>query len=125
LIAEQTKVTPLLPKGHVDFSNRSLLLTSRSITQHCCHLWDLKSSTLSPLREVCLKLDGGEKLNTLILKMYLRLQTLLVCDEGQDLVEYALVVALIAFGAMTGMGLLAKGLSHAFSGIASTLTADV
>jgi pilus assembly protein Flp/PilA len=64
-------------------------------------------------------------LNTLILKMYVRLQTLLVCEEGQDLVEYALVVAMIAFGAITGMGYLSKGLNHAFSGIASTLTADV
>ena len=57
--------------------------------------------------------------------MYFSLQDLLVREEGQDLVEYALVVALIAFGAITGMGYLSKGLNHAFSGIATTLTADV
>jgi pilus assembly protein Flp/PilA len=46
-------------------------------------------------------------------------------EEGQDLVEYALVVALIAFGAITGMGYLATGLNTAFSSIASTLTSNV
>jgi pilus assembly protein Flp/PilA len=53
------------------------------------------------------------------------LRNVLVRDEGQDLVEYALVVALIAFGAITGMGFLASGLNNAFSGIATTLTTDV
>ena len=46
-------------------------------------------------------------------------------EEGQDLVEYALVVALIAFGAVTGMGYLATGINHAFSDIATILTNDV
>jgi len=38
---------------------------------------------------------------------------------GQDLVEYAMVVALIAFGATAGMSQLAKGLNTAFSNTAS------
>jgi pilus assembly protein Flp/PilA len=46
-------------------------------------------------------------------------------EEGQDLVEYALCVALIAFGAVTGMGYLATGINHAFSDIATILTKDV
>jgi len=46
-------------------------------------------------------------------------------EEGQDLVEYALVVALIAFGAITGMGYLASGLNVAFSNIAKALTTNV
>ena len=46
-------------------------------------------------------------------------------EEGQDLVEYALVVALIAFGAITGMGYLATGLNNAFSSISSTLITNV
>lgn len=53
------------------------------------------------------------------------LRNLLNCEEGQDLVEYALVVALIAFGAVTGMGYLATGINQAFSNIAVILTADV
>ena len=57
--------------------------------------------------------------------LYLDLRNVIDREEGQDLVEYALVVALIAFGAITGMGYLATGLNNAFSGIASTLTSNV
>ena len=57
--------------------------------------------------------------------LYLALRTIIDREEGQDLVEYALVVALIAFGAITGMGFLATGLNNAFSGISSTLTTNV
>ncbi len=57
--------------------------------------------------------------------LYLFVRTFLDREEGQDLVEYALVVALIAFGAITGMGYLATGINNAFSGIATTLTTDV
>jgi pilus assembly protein Flp/PilA len=48
-------------------------------------------------------------------------RNLLIRDEGQDLVEYALVVALVAFGAIAGMGFLASGINNAFSGIATQL----
>jgi pilus assembly protein Flp/PilA len=57
--------------------------------------------------------------------LYLFVRSLLDREEGQDLVEYALVVALIAFGAITGMGFLAAGINNAFSSIATTLTSDV
>jgi pilus assembly protein Flp/PilA len=53
------------------------------------------------------------------------LRALIEEEQGQDLVEYALIVALIAFGAMTSMGYLSKGINHAFSNIASTLTSNV
>ena len=42
-------------------------------------------------------------------------------DAGQDLVEYALVVALVAFAATAGMSTLASGLNSAFSAIGATL----
>lgn len=57
--------------------------------------------------------------------LYLFVRNLLAREEGQDLVEYALVVALIAFGAIAGMGFLATGINNAFSGIATTLTSSV
>jgi pilus assembly protein Flp/PilA len=60
-------------------------------------------------------------MNPLIFNLLLKLHTLVICDEGQDLVEYALVVALIAFGAITGMGFLAHGINNAFSGLATRL----
>ena len=63
-------------------------------------------------------------MNALSNKLYLFVRNLIDREEGQDLVEYALVVALIAFGAITGMGYLATGINTAFSQIASTLTTD-
>ena len=60
-------------------------------------------------------------MNHLLLLMH----DLMVREEGQDLVEYALVVSLIAFGAIAGMTQLAQGLNLAFSSIATTLTASV
>jgi pilus assembly protein Flp/PilA len=64
-------------------------------------------------------------MTTISLAVFSRLGQLLVRDEGQDLVEYALVVALIAFGAIAGMQFLATGINNAFSGIATTLTSNV
>ena len=60
-------------------------------------------------------------MNTMILKLYVKFQDLASREEGQDLVEYALVVALIAFGATAGMKALATGLNAAFSNISGTL----
>jgi pilus assembly protein Flp/PilA len=63
----------------------------------------------------------GITMNTMLLKLYVKFQDLASREEGQDLVEYALVVALIAFGATAGMKALATGLNTAFSNISSTL----
>jgi pilus assembly protein Flp/PilA len=60
-------------------------------------------------------------MNTMLLKVYIKFQDLATREEGQDLVEYALVVALIAFGATAGMSALAGGLNKAFQGISTTL----
>ena len=60
-----------------------------------------------------------------LLELFSKIQLLILRQDGQDLIEYALVVALIAFGAISGMGYLSKGINHAFSGIATTLTANV
>jgi pilus assembly protein Flp/PilA len=38
-------------------------------------------------------------------------------DKGQGLVEYLLILALVAFAATAGMGSLASGLNSAFSEI--------
>jgi pilus assembly protein Flp/PilA len=53
------------------------------------------------------------------------LRMLMLREEGQDLIEYALVVALIAFAATAGMSTLAGGINTAFGNIASTLTSTV
>jgi pilus assembly protein Flp/PilA len=43
-------------------------------------------------------------------------------ENGQDLVEYALTVALIALAATAGMSTLAGDINNAFSAVGSTLT---
>jgi pilus assembly protein Flp/PilA len=57
------------------------------------------------------------EMNQLILK----LRSLVEREEGQDLVEYALVVALIAFGAVTAMKGLSSEINTAFMTISSDL----
>jgi pilus assembly protein Flp/PilA len=42
-------------------------------------------------------------------------------ESGQGLVEYLLILALVAFAAVAGMGSLATGLNSAFIAIASIL----
>jgi pilus assembly protein Flp/PilA len=42
-------------------------------------------------------------------------------DSGQDLIEYALVAALIALAAVAGMKTVANGLNEAFNAISSKL----
>lgn len=64
-------------------------------------------------------------MNTLLLNLYVKFQDLLHREEGQDLVEYALVVALIAFGAITGMQALAGGINTAFNNISTTLASSI
>jgi pilus assembly protein Flp/PilA len=59
------------------------------------------------------------------MKLSVKMQTLLMSEEGQDLIEYALVVALVAFAATAGMSELATKLNAAFSGIGTTLTTYV
>lgn len=60
-----------------------------------------------------------------LLKLYVKLQGLKNGEEGQDLVEYALVVALIAFGATAGMTSLASGINTVFSKISTQLASDI
>ena len=57
--------------------------------------------------------------------LFLYVRNLIEHEEGQDLVEYALVVALIAFGAIVSMKFLATGINTAFSDIAATLTSNI
>jgi pilus assembly protein Flp/PilA len=57
--------------------------------------------------------------------LFIKLHQFVHEQEGQDLVEYALVVALIAFGAVAGMNSLASGLNTAFNQISGTLATAV
>lgn len=56
-----------------------------------------------------------------LLKQYVRMQTLLTDERGQDLIEYAMVVALIAFAATAGMNSVANRINTAFGNIGNKL----
>jgi pilus assembly protein Flp/PilA len=56
-----------------------------------------------------------------LLKLSVMLQ-ILKDENGQDLIEYALVVALIAFAATAGMGTLATDINLAFANIGTKMT---
>jgi len=51
-----------------------------------------------------------------------RIQNLLSQEEGQDLVEYALVVALISLGAVATMSSLGTAINGIFTTIGTTLS---
>jgi pilus assembly protein Flp/PilA len=50
------------------------------------------------------------------------LQDLIQEESGQDLIEYALVSALLALGAVSSMNSLATSIANTFTGIGNTLT---
>ena len=58
-----------------------------------------------------------------LLKLSVKMQTLVMQEEGQDLIEYALVVALIAFAAVTAMKTVATDINNVFTAIGSALVA--
>jgi pilus assembly protein Flp/PilA len=64
-------------------------------------------------------------MNTLLLRTYLFMKQMLEQEDGQDLVEYALIVALIALSAGVGLKALASGINHAFQSVSVALATDI
>ena len=60
-------------------------------------------------------------MNSLFLKILAKSQSLMNREEGQDLVEYALLVALIALVAVAGVNSVASAVNTVFSSISTTL----
>ena len=56
-----------------------------------------------------------------LLKMYVKLQCMKHGEEGQDLVEYALLVALIALTCISGVRAIATSITTVFTNISSSL----
>jgi pilus assembly protein Flp/PilA len=90
------------------------------MAQHLLTMHDHQSLTGTPTQEM-----ENHKMNDLMIRMYVAAKMLMEREEGQDLVEYALVVALIAFGAIAGMQFLATGINQAFSKISVVLTSNI
>lgn len=56
-------------------------------------------------------------------KLYLKLQDLMNREDGQDLVEYALLVALISTATIAGASGVAAAISTLFTTISTTIAA--
>ena len=61
-------------------------------------------------------------MNQFLVKTFVALRLLLTGEEGQDLVEYAMIIALIAFACTAGMGTLASSINSAFTTVAGAMT---
>ncbi len=64
-------------------------------------------------------------MNDLFLNLLIKLQILMDREDGQDMVEYALAVALIAFGAIAGTRTLAGALGVTFTNLSAKLSSAV
>jgi Flp pilus assembly pilin Flp len=64
-------------------------------------------------------------MNGLLLRIYVKLQLIAGREEGQGLVEYALVIPMIAFGATVGMTFLAGAINAALGKISTTLGSSI
>ncbi len=60
-------------------------------------------------------------MNTLYLKLLVNLRNLATREGGQDLVEYALLVSLIALVCITGISNVATAITKVFSNISGSL----
>ena len=61
----------------------------------------------------------------MMLSMITRLQSIVRRDEGQDLLEYALLVGLISLVAVAAIGLAGKSVNTIFQSIQAQLAAAV
>jgi len=60
-------------------------------------------------------------MNNLFLKLYIKLQNLAENEQGQDLVEYALLIALISLTVITSVKGVATAVNTVFSNVSNSL----
>ena len=60
-------------------------------------------------------------MNSLLLKMYAKSQELKNNEEGQDMVEYALVLALIALAATTALSGVSTAIVNQFTAVSTAI----
>lgn len=56
-----------------------------------------------------------------VMKLFPRMRALMDEESGQDLIEYALIAALVALGALAAMGSLSNQISNEFNSIGNSL----
>ncbi len=57
-----------------------------------------------------------------MLKMYIKMQNLLAREDGQDLVEYALILSLLALAATASLPALGTAIAGVFTNIGGSLS---
>jgi pilus assembly protein Flp/PilA len=73
------------------------------------------------LKEKCCRPKEEKIMSSIALTIWALCQNLTNREEGQDLVEYALLVCLIALAAITGVGQIASAVTTTFSNISASL----
>lgn len=61
-------------------------------------------------------------MNNIVLKLNAKLNNLFIHEEGQDLVEYALLITMVALAAVGGIRHVATAINTVFSNISATLS---
>jgi pilus assembly protein Flp/PilA len=61
-------------------------------------------------------------MNSMYLKLLVKIQNLMNNEDGQDLVEYALLVALLSTAVVASAGTVATAINAQFTRIAATIT---
>lgn len=60
-------------------------------------------------------------MNNMLTRMYIRLHDLKRGEQGQDLVEYGLMLSLICLTLISGINGIATAVNHVFTNISSSL----
>jgi Flp pilus assembly pilin Flp len=67
----------------------------------------------------------GQEMNDLLLRFQVAAQSVLAQESGQGMSEYAMTVALIAFGCIAGEAAIASSVNQTFVALATTITTGI
>ena len=69
--------------------------------------------------------EGWANVNTLLLKLYIKIHDLTTREDGQDLVEYTMMVDLLSFGWVASVKSVAIAVVSAFESLSTSLSSYV
>jgi Flp pilus assembly pilin Flp len=64
-------------------------------------------------------------MNNMVLRVYAAIHSLMQREEGQDLVEYSLTFAMVAFGCVASMNLMANSIESVFLQVVQILSTNI
>jgi Flp pilus assembly pilin Flp len=67
------------------------------------------------------KPDGEVEMSNIFLRFWVTLESLQSSERGQDLVEYSLLICLVALGSIAGVRHVATAVTAVFSNVSSSL----